>query len=207
MVAFAAGGFFGFAEASLFGSSLSVVFCSEVGDNSEEIFSELCLGIVCLLHLNHEFRIGFLKDVFDKLQSVATHSVFVGNANFFDITAVHSVQKGTKLGPVVVEATANLGDEFIAGKGPLEIGDLSLEVGFLFVTADSSIADFRFRSRGFWRGEELVNVELTVETLSTWGADTADLGCIGPTLEGTGGYLISLFDFGCRYITSLIHKV
>jgi hypothetical protein len=125
----------------------SVVFGNKEVDNSEEIFSELFVwGLVCTLHVNHEFGIGLGKDEFDQLESVAAESVATGNAHFSDSAAVDSVQKGTKFGTIVVEATADFRDDFVIRIRLAEVVGLPLEIGSLLGTADSCIADFRFAS-------------------------------------------------------------
>ena len=101
---FAAGGF---SELPSFGTSHSVVLGDEVVDNGEQVLGKLVFSVLVVFEVNHEFCSGFVKDEFDKLDAVATEAIFVGNAHFADISTVDAVQKGFKLGPVIVEAAAD----------------------------------------------------------------------------------------------------
>lgn len=101
---FAAGGF---SELSALGASHSVVLGDEVVDNGEQVLGKLVFSVLVVFEVNHEFCSGFVKDEFDKLDAVATEAIFVGNAHFADISAVDAVQKGFKLGSVVVKTAAD----------------------------------------------------------------------------------------------------
>jgi hypothetical protein len=197
---FAAGSF---SELSSFGCSHSVVLGDEVVDDREEVVGKLVLGILVVLEVNHELCSGFVKDEFDQLNAVSADAIFVGNTHFADISAVDAVQKGFKLGPVVVEAASDFGDDFVCRVGCMKIGDLALKIGALLGAADSCIADFRFFPLC---AKELVDVISVVEALPARTPNATDFVVVGPSVECATTDSVGTLDISPTLIDCFVHE-
>jgi hypothetical protein len=69
------------------------------------------------------------------------------------------------------------------------------KVGLLLVTANSSIADFRFFCGIDNCSKEIIDIDFVVESLSSRCAYTSNFCTVCPALEGSCGNLITFFDF------------
>ena len=120
------------------------------GSNCEEVIGELSSIIRGTVSrtVNHEFCPSAFKDGLHEVDAETTQSVTVHDHNFFDQIAENGVQKGNKAFPFKVDATANVGDDFVIGEGFLKVFLLTSEVLSLVRRRHADVDDSTFGLRG-----------------------------------------------------------
>ncbi len=117
----------------------------------------------------HDLHVSASEDPLNnELHGESSESVFVGNHNSPDFSALDSFQKGLEAAAAVpVDAGADVRDEFCGWVLGSEVADLSFEVSSLVFAGDSSGDDVRFRLLLVVVAEDAVEVGAAVQTLSS----------------------------------------
>ena len=98
--------------------------------------------------VNHEFCPSALKEGFHKVDGETTQSVSMHDHNFFDQASEDCVQKGNKALPFEVDATPDIGDDFVVRERLLEIFALASKVFPLGCGGHASVDDLALGDRG-----------------------------------------------------------
>lgn len=191
----------GVALASVGSCTEAVVAGDEDVDDGQQILGELLFAAGWVRRLcglqDHEPCVAMSKEELDELDAVAAEAVAVCDGNLLDMAGEHAFQKGCKAFALVVEARADVTDDFLFRARGLEVGDLADEVFLLFVGRDASVAQTGAGLSGlplFLFGEEvgqadeLVRLLAVVQALAIAGQlDAAETTLAGPLDEGGFG--------------------
>lgn len=143
---------------------------------------------------NDEPCTGSLENPFNELGAESGESVFVGNHNFVDQSALDLFQKPREPRALVLESAADITEHEMDGELVLQGVDLALEVLFLLPgrdpTVDPSLGDdglCRFLD-GEWQVIDATGRQLdtgdVISFMTTSGGTESNLTSLGPFAEG-----------------------